>query len=142
MNTCFICTESYVPLHVVCSCATHVHEECMNKVLNTVRSHAKKCPICLTDYNIGKRPVRMKQIGNTLIIIMMHSFLLLLSGFFVLFYFTVSPHTTTPILEILLYLIIVLCFGCMISLHVLHYTTFGTCCPWYGKHLEEKCIQL
>ena len=52
---CFVCVGEELPLYRVCDCNTWIHEECFERVVGTVQSHSKGCPVCLTEYRTHRR---------------------------------------------------------------------------------------
>ena len=130
-NLCFICYESINKgsLYKPCNCNTLIHKDCLEKLVD-VNSHKEKCPICLKKYDIvivSKKYNYSFEIGEVIIfcILYLSSFLIIILSFVLIFEFQSNHEIIIPISLFGL----LLPFGLIISIHILHYKkTTKICC--------------
>lgn len=49
-HECFVCAQSYEPLHRACACNMLVHRECLERLIREVEAHSIGCPVCRQTY--------------------------------------------------------------------------------------------
>lgn len=57
-NACFVCLDPHGPVFRPCRCHVRVHQECMQRVIRDVPSHASACPVCTYRYEMTHVHVR------------------------------------------------------------------------------------
>lgn len=58
-TTCFVCgDDNGADVVRVCDCTTVVHRACFESLVRKVPSHAERCPICTSTYEVVKKSTR------------------------------------------------------------------------------------
>lgn len=140
---CFVCSESDGPLYRVCKCKTLIHEQCYCRLVS-VPSHATRCAICRSPYNLTLQT--KSRIGCDVLtcVCVLYGILMVCASPFLLFRIwdqEAGPMRTT----LILCTVMMFATGSIFSLKVClsHWRSSGRmCCIYEKKVVVRKKIHL